>query len=359
MLVVSTSGEIIDANRRASGILQRRTEELVGQAVERVLAPSQAIGAALEADDARSKCSMRLPDGRQATIGFSVSEAHLSGGVVWVVVFQDITDVEALREERDRLLRLAAVSEVLPAILHEVKNPLAAVTTSVEVILEELAPGQLQTDLHAVLGEIRRMKLTLEGLSSVGRELLSSRYYPVDFELREVLSVVRRQADSRGIRVRASIPDMPLLPFEPGVVRAVLFNLVTNAVHASSAGEEIEVSANVISCALSGPSRLQITVRDHGHGMTQDVLQRCRELFFTTKSRGTGIGLSLCAEAVEGASGVLRIDSAAGGGTTVELSIPIPDNPRLLVSARLRSNESIFERNDFESNAYGSVQLPA
>jgi signal transduction histidine kinase len=258
--------------------------------------------------------------GSKVVLGYSATAVTSEqSGTHYTVVLQDVTERERLREERDRLMRLAAVSEILPSLLHELKNPLACIATAVEVMLEELAPGHLQTDLHAVLSEIRRMKFTLEGLGSVGRELASSRNHPIDHAAREVCRVLERQAASRGIQLTTRVADMPLLPLDPGVTRAVLFNLLTNSIHACVEGDSVDVGGY-----FDEPeNQLVLWVEDTGCGMEPAVLDRCQELFFTTKPKGTGIGLALCSGAIASAGGKLDIRSEAARGTRVEIKVPI------------------------------------
>jgi signal transduction histidine kinase len=116
------------------------------------------------ADDPRRLVSFQR-EGATVVVGFHASLLDDTADPRLVVVFQDITQVQKLRSERDRLLRIAAVADVLPAVLHEVKNPLAAVTTLVEVMLDAHADGEPPSveeylnDLHRVLGELRRMRL--------------------------------------------------------------------------------------------------------------------------------------------------------------------------------------------------------
>lgn len=224
--------------------------------------------------------------------------------------------------ERDQLLRLAAMGEVLPAVLHELKNPLAAVTTSVEVLLEEVGEGGLQCDLQAILGELRRMRLTLEGASTMGARLPSGHLQAIDLAIREACLVLDRMAAAAGVSVGCEVEPLPLLPLDAGAMRAIVFNLVQNAVQACTAGGSVRVSARVRGGALS------VEVDDDGCGMTDPVLRRCRELFFTTKRRGTGVGLSLCHRIILDAGGRLDIDSTAGVGTRIRMHLPLPSAPR-------------------------------
>lgn len=317
LLVVDGCGVIRRANRSSHHVLGCNTT-LVGEPIERWLTNLDELRTLAESRARATKVIER--NGSKVVIGYSATPlASEQSGAAYTVVFQDVTERERLREERDRLMRMAAVSEILPSLLHELKNPLACIATAVEVMLEELGPGHLQTDLHAVLSEIRRMKFTLEGLGSVGRELESSRNHPIDHAAREVCRVLERQAASRGIKLTAHVADMPLLPLDPGVTRAVLFNLLTNAIHACVEGDCVDVGGYFDDAA----NQLVLSVEDTGCGMEPSVLERCQELFFTTKPKGTGIGLALCSGAIRSAGGELDIRSEVARGTRVEIKVPI------------------------------------
>ncbi len=117
---------------------------------------------------------------------------------------------------------------------------------------------------------------------------------------------------------------MPLLPLDWGVISGVVFNLTRNAIDACRAGDRIVVSSELIPRASSGATFL-LRVADSGPGMTNDVLARCCELFFTNKENGSGVGLALCKQIAESSGGNLNITSSLGTGTTVSIDIPIDE----------------------------------
>ena len=170
LLVVGPGLRIELANPRAARILGRSRASLLGADLRSVL---PAVAAQLEragssSEPERTAVRHRDPGGREVTIGFSISrvgpDPGAGGGQLHALLFQDITQVTRLEEERDRLLQLAAVGEVLPSLLHELKNPLAAAIATLELLLEEVSEGPVQQDLHSVLGLVRQMRLALDGL---------------------------------------------------------------------------------------------------------------------------------------------------------------------------------------------------
>lgn len=323
LLVVRADGLTLLANRRACAALERTRAEMEGASVSSYLAPVDTLLGPEAQGERSARLDVTLPSDRVVTLGFTVSALRqFDEGAelpAYSIVLEDLTEVGRLRAERDRLLQIATMHEVLPSILHEVKNPLAAVVTTAELLVEEAVDDNVRSSAHAILNEARRMKLTLQGIGAVGRDLRSSRYQAVDHALREAFLVLSSRAESLGVTPRCAVPDLPLLPLDTSVVCALVFNLVTNAVQACPSGGEVELTARLD----EGGQRLVLTVGDTGVGMTAEVKERCRELFFTTKTRGTGIGLALCARAVTGAGGEMDIDSAPGKGTRITLWIPI------------------------------------
>ncbi|MBK7192284.1 MAG: PAS domain-containing protein [Myxococcales bacterium] len=317
MLVIDADGVIVRANRRAREILDRPT--LVGTPAGEILGPWPM---PRTNDVARSERTLPRRDGTAITLGFSMSS--LPDGAT-TIVFQDITPWQRLREERDRLMQLAMVGEALPSILHELKNPLAALNAAVEILIEETAPGPVQDQLHAVLQEARRLRLGFDGVGAVGRALRSRRHQAVDQACRDSFRVLEIPARAAGINTRCDVVDLPLLPLDPAVVRAIVFNLVTNAIHACSPGDAINLHVRLVANGLA----LALTVADTGTGMTHDVYTRCTELFFTTKRNGSGIGLALVRQAVTEAGGELEIESVPGFGTCITALVPVIAAPRV------------------------------
>lgn len=315
VLVVSDSGVVLQANLRACEVLGDQAK--AGSRIVDLLAPLSHLK---EAASGQSSASARLPGPGNVTVGYRVAETTgADGRNVFLIVFQDISSVQRLRDERDRLLQLAAVGETLPAVLHEIKNPLAAISTAVEVLMEELSEGHVLRELGAILGEVRRIKLALEGVGLFRNDLHVRRASAIDRALREAFLVIEPQFRSKGITADVRLPDLPLLELDVAVVRAFLFNLLSNAVQACSPGDRIRVEARLRADA----SELELVVADTGCGMSAETLKRCRELFFTTKSNGSGIGLALVVTTIERAGGRVTIESELGKGTTVTLRMPV------------------------------------
>ncbi|MBL8715656.1 MAG: HAMP domain-containing histidine kinase, partial [Myxococcales bacterium] len=200
--------------------------------------------------------------------------------------------------------------------LHELRNPLAAVMTMLELLIEE-ASGHLQHDLHTILAEVRRLILSLQGIGGFQGQIASGRHQAIDEAIEEAVEILQPTAARRELTLTSEVSTMPLLPLARDAIKGVVFNLVRNAIDACSPGQSIKVRAR-----LTGDGWLELEVSDTGKGMSEEVARHCTELFFTDKESGSGIGLAICRQVAERAHGELSIVSAPGSGTTVTLRVP-------------------------------------
>lgn len=277
--------------------------------VNRLLAPLTSMQV-----DTTQRVEVTLPHS-QRRLEFQTSKPAADGSRL--VVFADVTGQEQMRHERDRLLQLASLSEVMPSILHELKNPLAGIGLALELLVED-SRGELQEKLHAILSEVRRLGLTLDGLGRFQREVRSARHVAIDLAIREAVALLAPQAAARGIDTRVEVADMPLLPFEAAAIRSVIFNTMMNAIHACKAGQCITVKASFD----RAESTLHLEIADTGSGMSPEVLARATDMFFTTKPKGSGIGLALCKGVADAVQGTFEVTSSPGRGTCIRLSLP-------------------------------------
>lgn len=317
LVVVDASGRIVLGNRFAARLLGCAMEALPGMSVASALAPLERLRRDNRAADHRGELTRRDASGAVHTLGYSLSSwRDARGEERTAVLFQQIDGLQEIRAQRDRLLQLAAVGEVLPSVLHELRNPLAAVTTTVEVLVEE-APESLQQDLHAVLWELRRIGLGLQGIGGLNQSVHGRAPEAIDHAVEEACAVLVTSARAAGVSLRTAVEPMPLIALERGAVKGVVFNLVRNAIDACRPGDEVVVEARIARDVF------ELSVRDSGRGMSPEVLSRCTELFFTNKANGSGIGLAICRQVAERGRGSLTITSEPGAGTTVLVRIPL------------------------------------
>ncbi len=323
VMVIDSAGVIRATNIRACMILRRMPEQLEGRLA------SEIFGAVDTApDDTRATmsgnkhCDVLLSTGEKITVGYSKSVIHGVGDAAVAVIFQDITPKRKKQGERDQRLQMSAVGEAMPTILHELRNPLSAVLSAIEVLMDEREDDrELREELTRVVGEVRRALLGLDGLGLGTRKLRSLEAEDIEPVIAGVCAVLAPRAKKGGVAIEVKVARLPRLFVDAAAVRAVVYNLVTNALHACASGAKVRVTAD-----FDDDRRVfLLVVEDTGTGMSPDVLARCTELFFTTKRVGSGIGLALCRELVTKGGGRFEIKSVEGQGTSVSIAVPLAD----------------------------------
>jgi two-component system, NtrC family, sensor histidine kinase AtoS len=227
--------------------------------------------------------------------------------------------------------RLAVLGQMAASISHNLKNPLGSIKTILQVQLEnpEL-PASLRGETKMVLDEVGRLSAKLSQLLQFSRPAVRSGSVQATCELgsaiEEVVGVLTREAERRGIHLQSSLPKEELLVAAANdAVSDVVSNLVVNALEAVSRGGQVTVIASAIDgmCA--------VTVEDDGAGIAPAVRGKILQPFFTTKAQGTGLGLAIVARRVSEFRGQLDWKSPArdGKGTEFRVLIPLKVKPEV------------------------------
>jgi signal transduction histidine kinase len=230
-----------------------------------------------------------------------------------------------LQQQQRELLRteqLSAVGQLAAGVAHEIRNPLTGIKLLVEAAARQKNPRPLDAeDLRVIHGEVAKLEQTVQNFLTFAR-LPAPLRAPCD--LREVISqaseLVRGRAGQQHVEVVVESPEVPVVvPVDRGQIGTVLVNLLLNALDATSKGGRIEV---VLEPPANGAVR--VVVSDTGSGIPEAVLGRLFTPFVTTKSTGTGLGLSLAARVVEEHGGAVSGGNRPEGGARFVLSLPAP-----------------------------------
>jgi signal transduction histidine kinase len=220
--------------------------------------------------------------------------------------------------QRDLADRDEETQMMLAGIAHEIRNPLGGMELFVG-LLEDSLPSGSEDAHHAskVRRELNYLSRVVEDFLTFARDrpLACTRREAQGF-LEEIAAGARAAADA-GVPIKVSVPDGLEVSGDLSALRGMLINLVQNAAQASSSGEPVHVSAE----EGAGNTRI-ILVRDSGTGMPAEVLKNVLRPFYTTREKGTGLGLPLAKKVVERHGGTLTLESKEGIGTTVRISLP-------------------------------------
>jgi len=226
----------------------------------------------------------------------------------------------AMRERLTQAEHLAQIGRLAASLAHEIKNPLAGISGAIQVIRDSMpADAPHRPILGEVLRQINRLDQTVKDL------LVYARPVPPRFEscdLNQVVArlktVLRREPAMQHVRLACCDDKQPLPPIEAdeNQIEQLLMNLILNAAHASSEGGVVTLRA------ARSRAGVRLEVVDQGEGMDEETRRRALEPFFTTKARGTGLGLPICRRIVETHGGTMSIESVPGAGTTVRIELP-------------------------------------
>jgi signal transduction histidine kinase len=230
---------------------------------------------------------------------------------------------DSLREAQARLLqseRLAAIGRMAAHVSHEVRNPLSSIGLNVELLEEELRNANPETRdlLGAVHREIDRLGAVTEEYLRVAR-LPNPHLLPEDVAdvVRGAVQLLSPELKAAAVRVVLELDEgLPLVAMDEAQMRQVLINLLKNAREAMPNGGCVRIAAH------ANAGGIELSVCDDGVGMEPEQKERIFDLFYTTKQRGSGLGLPLTQQIVVAHGGHIRCESSPGNGTTFTLFLP-------------------------------------
>jgi two-component system sensor histidine kinase PilS (NtrC family) len=271
----------------------------------------------------RLEFTYRRPDGSDIEIGLGATHLETPGGRAgYLVTFQDVTEFKKLERDARLQQRLAAVGEMAAGIAHEIRNPLASMSGSIQILRQELPLSAEQEQLmDIVLRESERLNNTIRSFLAYARP---QKLAVACFDLRRALTdTVVLLRNSSEVHERHAIEmDVPTseLPYEAdeGQIRQILWNLATNGLRAMPAGGRLRLTCR----RDEGSATMVITVEDEGIGMAADELDRLFQPFHGTFAKGSGLGLAIVHRIVSDYQGEIQVSSCPGEGTAVSVLLP-------------------------------------
>jgi len=330
LVTADMDGRILTFNRAAASITGLSTGQAIGHDVGEVLQlPTELRGRLLTLGETRSQRAdhqYRWPDGRQMEIGLTVTTLSLPDGRSrYLLTFQDVTEVRRLERGARMQQRLAAVGEMAAGIAHEIRNPLASMSGSIQVLRQELALSEDQAQLmDIVLRESERLNETIRSFLAYARP---QRFTLTRLDIRRVVhdtaTLLRNSAEVRDDHViDVNLPDDPVwYEADENQIRQILWNLATNGLRAMLSGGRLVLSAKIEREARQ--DELTITIEDQGCGIPPTELDSLFQPFRSSFEKGTGLGLAIVHRILTDYNGSIQVLSTVGTGTTVRVRLPL------------------------------------
>ncbi len=268
--------------------------------------------------------------GEQMIFGFrSVPFPDKEGNPAGVIIhFKDLTQMKRMKEQLQKADRLAAIGELSARIAHEIKNPLASISGSVQLIsLDDRIAGADKKLLEIIVRETERLNELINDFLAYARP---SQPMKIPVLLRQLIvdMTVILAADPRfnNVTIQNNCQEQLTLSVDRDQIRQVFWNLFLNAAEAMPGGGTIKIDAVVGKdgeAVISQEDKAKIVIADNGSGMTMNNVKRVFEPFFTTKSGGTGLGLAIVYRIIESHGGTIFVESAVDVGTTFTIFLPV------------------------------------
>ncbi len=320
-----TSGLLTLDPRGRITFLNRAGEQITGLALAKVRGePSERWFAAFTGE-AREEAEYVTARGERRLFGYTAFALHGRDGARagTAVIFQDLTKLRAMEEAVERSKRLADLGQVAAGLAHELRNPLASVSGCVELLRG--AQGLSEEDqrvLGIVLRETARLDHLLTRFLEFTRPAPPDRV-PTDLSVvaGETLDVFAADPASQGIAIERALAPAPV-ECDPDQLRQVLWNLLANA--SQALGEAGRGGTVRVSCEPQPGGGALLAIADDGPGIAPAERARIFTPFFTTKPRGTGLGLAVVQRIVDAHGGSVGVESGAGAGARFTVRLPGP-----------------------------------
>jgi two-component system sensor histidine kinase HydH len=225
-----------------------------------------------------------------------------------------------LRDELRRSERLAVLGTLLAGVAHEIRNPMAAIRSTVQLWQRMPERARTPESLEAVIRSVDRLNETVSQLLYFSRSDATARE-PVDVNglLNETLELFAAQASTQHLALQADLSDEVRGVYgSPGALRQVFVNLATNALQAMPDGGRLVVTTRL---STTGKT-VMIDFADNGPGISPEVAPHLFEPFFTTRPNGTGLGLAICREIVVQHDGTIELVGSAASGARFRIELP-------------------------------------
>ncbi|MCM2265376.1 MAG: ATP-binding protein [Desulfuromonadales bacterium] len=323
-------GKIISANQAASELYGYSVEELLAMNVVKLVPDGKEdkflakMRTVLSGEWSHQRVRRRKKDGTLINVDLSMGPLQLGEQKYLLSFCRDITDQLHAEEELQRANQMALVGQMSAGLAHEIKNPLAGIKTTLDVLADDLVLQPDDKVLFArISNEIIRMEKLLKSLLNYGRppqpqfDLVDMNRL-LDVTLSNVETATRRNSEFTIRFTKELDPDLPRVEADSAQMQQVFLNILLNAVDAMENEGSI-----IILTRRKDENRILIKIADTGKGIPEATLKKIFNPFFTTKSKGTGLGLSICKRLVEQHGGDIQVESQVESGTSIIITLPL------------------------------------
>ena len=321
IVTVDSEGTIESINRAAVHMFGYPDNALIGRRID-ILFPATAIRHSSDFPE----MTMQVPsgeaegvriDGSRFPVHLTRGKVQLSEKTLELVIARDITELRMIHEQMAKREHLAMLGEMGASLAHEIKNPLAGISCAIQVLRDEMPPSDPRREvILEVLAQVDRLDVSVRDLLMFARPWSAERkQFQLGDIIRDVILITQTRPEFATVTFEFDDSVDCDVSLDPVLLNHVLVNLFNNAAQSMTAGGTISI------CVRCDSHHVFVVIRDSGEGIDADNLKRVFQPFFTTKARGTGLGLSVTKTMLETMGGGIALKSEVGIGTEVTVDL--------------------------------------
>lgn len=318
LMLVSSEGRIVSFNRAATEITGLSLKQVANQRVESFFSELPLIHSGEYNLVSRAEGGFDKENGERLVLGYAttLAKGRNSEDLGLLVTFQDLTQLKKVEEELQRTDRLAAIGRLASGMAHEIRNPLASISGSIQLLLEAEHVAQEDRRLMGiVVREADRLSGLLTDFLTFARpKWPEKKAVEICSVLDELVEILAGDARFREVVIRKNYPEKAVFQLDRGQVWQILWDLSINASEAMQGKGELHFSVNAVQRA--------VTVEDNGPGISEKIRSQIFDPFFSTKERGTGLGLATVYSVVDAHGGRIDVSPGELGGARFSLIFP-------------------------------------
>lgn len=330
VISVDNKGNIKTFNRKSEEIFGKKREEVLNQDCQEVLNLN------VDGKSLFKKCLLEKKNIAREIIldekglkkkildintSFLTDESGEITGVVAVI--RDVTEIKDLNEEVARHKRLAALGKLSAGIAHEIRNPLSSIRGLAQFVYNSFSKtDERKEDLNTIIQEVDRLnKLVVQVLDFAKLKKPNLARFSLNDLIRKIAELFKLEIKDKQIKFSLELsPDISQIQADEDQVRQILMNVIINAIQAIPKEGEIKIKTK--KALLKGEPAIKLIIEDSGIGIPEKDFTQIFDPFFSTKEKGSGLGLSIAYKLIEAHRGEIKVESKEGEGTKFVIFLP-------------------------------------
>ncbi|QNF31021.1 PAS domain S-box protein [Metabacillus sp. KUDC1714] len=315
--------EIIEANPSAMRILNGSSENIISFNLYELLFSDlkqdrvHTEFASTYWEESLQEITYKFENGEEKILEFTL-KSNINENMN-LAVFRDVTEKRELEEQLRKSDTLNVVGELAAGIAHEIRNPMTALKGFIQ-LLEGSVKDDFSMYFNVITSELSRIESIITEFLILARPQ-AIKYLKIEIGkiMKETIDLLNAQAILVNVQMKLSLEkDLPLIYCEPNQLKQVFINVLKNAIEVMTKGGQIDVQIK-----RKDERHIVVSIIDRGTGISEDKIKRLGQPFYTTKERGTGLGLMVSYKIIEEHRGIVDVESEEGKGTTFHITLPI------------------------------------